>query len=167
MLAGHHRVIAKLVAGGIGHITCRVHGIIAFHLEIAIDMQAALAVALATDLLGERVGLEAHGPDHRAGVDALAVVQQHAGRVDRGYRGATDPLHAQGLGGLLDGGADAVTQGRANPRPTVDHHHAQRRVLAEDFAQAGRQFGGGLDAGKATAGYHHGIARRCVGQVRQ
>ncbi|MNE63520.1 hypothetical protein D3C80_1588750 [compost metagenome] len=82
VLAGHHRIVADLVARRIGHITGGIDRAIALDLEVAVDMQAALAVAFATDLLGERVGLEAHGPDHGLGRDALAIVQQHPIAID-------------------------------------------------------------------------------------
>ncbi|MNC15717.1 hypothetical protein D3C75_635420 [compost metagenome] len=130
-------------------------------------MQTAAIVALAADLFGERVGLEANRPDHRAGVDTLAVVQLHTGRVYRNYCGTANPLHAQGLACLLDGWADAVTQGCANPGAAVDYHYAQRGVFTQYRAQAGRQFGGRLDAGKAAPGYHYGIACRRVRQAGQ
>ncbi|MNN37131.1 hypothetical protein D3C81_1510650 [compost metagenome] len=120
MLARHHGVVAKLVTGGVSHITGCVHRIIALDLQVAIHVQAPQAVTLAADLFGERVGLEAHRPHHGIGVDALAVVQQHTGRVNRSDCGTAHPLHPQRLASLFDGRADAVSQRSTHPGAAVD-----------------------------------------------
>ncbi|MNM79974.1 hypothetical protein D3C81_919230 [compost metagenome] len=95
MLAGHHRIVARLIAGRVGYVTGGIHRIIALDLEVAIHMQAALAVAFAADLLGQRVGFETHGPDHCTGLDALAVVQLYAFGVHCSHGGRADPFDAQ------------------------------------------------------------------------
>ncbi|MDT4882261.1 hypothetical protein FQZ97_1181960 [compost metagenome] len=74
-------------------------------------MQAALMIAGALHLLGQRVGAETHGPDHGAGFDATAIGEGDAACVDRGRRGADDPFDAQMFRGLDDGWTDAVAQG--------------------------------------------------------
>ncbi|MCY1291504.1 hypothetical protein D9M70_406920 [compost metagenome] len=136
-------------------------------LQVAVHLQPALGVARRGDLLGERAGAEADGPDHRVGVDALAVVQHRASGIHRGDRTARAPFDAQLAGGLDDGRANAFAQRRADLRATVDDDDPDLGILAQDGAQAGRELGGGFDPGEAAAGHHHGVAGGAGRPVRQ
>ncbi|MCY1433506.1 hypothetical protein D9M71_495370 [compost metagenome] len=129
-------------------------------LEVAVDMQAAMAIALPRHLFGERAGADADGPDHGAGLDALAVGEGHAVGIHGGHRGIEPPLDPQCRAGFDDRRADAFAQGRADLVAAIDNDHLHLSVLAQHCAQAGGHFARGLDAGEAAAGHHHGVARR-------
>ena len=60
--------------------------------------------------------------------------------------------------GLDDLRAWPVAQGSADAAATVDHDDLHLGVGAQGLAQAGRHFGGGLDAGEAATGDHYRIA---------
>lgn len=54
MLAGHQGVVALIIYSGVGGVAGGVDGILAENLEVAVHVQAAMCIALAVDLLGQR-----------------------------------------------------------------------------------------------------------------
>ncbi|MNR15878.1 hypothetical protein D3C85_1324370 [compost metagenome] len=85
VLAGHQGVVSEVVGGGVGHVTGGEYMLLTNDLEVAVDMQAAMAIALPRHLFGERAGADADGPDHGAGFDALAILKGDTVCVDRSH----------------------------------------------------------------------------------
>src|SRR5690606_26504955 len=152
VLAGHRCEVSEIVGGGIGHVTGSEYMIRATNLQIAVYVQATLAVALGAQLLGQRTGSETHGPDHRVTLDVASVGEGHAVGIHCRDHGAGNPLDAEVVGSLDDGGADAVTHDRANTLAAVDDDHPYILLFTQHGTQARRHFGGGFDPGEASAG---------------
>ncbi|MCY1232974.1 hypothetical protein D9M72_454920 [compost metagenome] len=165
VLAGHGSEVSQVIGGGVGNIAGGENAVLVEHLQVVVDMQAAQGVAFAGQLFGQGTGAEADGPDHGAGFDARSVCEGYPLCIDRGHCGVQHPLDAQVVRCFRDGGADSVAHGGCDSGAPVDDDHADFTVVAQCCTQARRHFGSGFNAGKSTAGHHHGIARRAVGLV--
>ncbi|MNI38247.1 hypothetical protein D3C73_923800 [compost metagenome] len=167
MLAGHGGIVALVIGGCVGGITGSVDIGVAEHLQVAVNVQATLRVTGAGHLLGERAGTETDGPDHRVRLNVLAIAQRHTVGIHRGDRGVEHPLDTQFIRRFDQRRTNAGAQRGTRGRRTVDHDHADRCIVTQCSTQAGGHFGGGLDAGEATAANNHGVASRCARQVLQ
>lgn len=88
VLARHRGMVAFIVRCSVGDVAGGEHGIDAFDAQVAVHMQAAECIALGRDLLRERAGAHARRPDHRLGIDTLAVGRGQAVLVHGGHRHA-------------------------------------------------------------------------------
>ncbi|MNI98672.1 hypothetical protein D3C73_1575630 [compost metagenome] len=75
-------MVANVITGRVGHVAGGEDVGLADDLQVSVDVQSAQVVAFGGDLLGQRAGTHAGGPDHGPGVDALAVGQGHAVFID-------------------------------------------------------------------------------------
>ncbi|VFS17921.1 Uncharacterised protein [Yokenella regensburgei] len=78
MLAGHQSNVACIVGSGVCHITGGKDILLTCNLQVFIDDETTLRVALGVELLTKAAGSYPCGPDYRGGGDVCAVFQRHA-----------------------------------------------------------------------------------------
>ncbi|MNR32555.1 hypothetical protein D3C85_1501510 [compost metagenome] len=103
VLTGHQGEVADFIGSGIGHVAGGEDVVLTDDFQMRIDMQATQVIALGWNLLSQRTGANAGGPDHGVGIDARAVGQRHTASIHRNNRGFQVPFHACGHAGFDDG----------------------------------------------------------------
>ncbi|MNG06323.1 hypothetical protein D3C84_895530 [compost metagenome] len=158
MLAGHRREIPHGVGGGIRHIARGENVGVSQHLQVTIDVQATLRVPGCGDLLGQWTGAKPDRPDHGVRLDMLPVSERDATGIHRGDCRIEYPFDAQVFASFDDGRTNPVAHRRGDLWSAVHDNDSDVGVVTQRSTQAGRHFGGGFNAGEASAGHHHGVA---------